>query len=139
LPADYKPGTSLFGKPPTPHDVIDVYSVGAIKEFTLKKKYYVYKAGFELGPCLSFDKAAQFTPSNDIGGWLFSPSNYKTTFTKTTSFGLLLRSKLKMLDLLSWGIELVSSVVINKSYPFYSMELNITSGTLKGLKKRSPR
>ena len=139
LPADFKPGTSLFGKRPMPQDVTNVYSIGAIKEITLKKTSYIYKAGFEFGPCLSFDKAAQFTPSNNIGGWLFSPSNYKTTFTKTNSFGLLLRSKLKMLDTLSWGIELVSSVVISKSSPFHSIELNITSGTYKGLKKRTPR
>ena len=137
LPVDYQPRSSFFGKPPIPQDLTNVYSIGAIKEVTLKKKSYIYKAGLELGPCLLFNKAAQFTPSYDRGGWFGNPSNYKATFTKTDLFGLLVRSKIKMVGLQSWGIELVSSVVISKSSPFYSIEFNITSGTLKGHRKRA--
>lgn len=37
LPVDYKPRSSFFGKPPIPWDITNVYSIGAIKEVTLKK------------------------------------------------------------------------------------------------------
>lgn len=137
LPVDYIPRTSFFGNHPiTPQDITNVYSIGAIKEITIKKSTSLYKAGLELGPCLLFNKEVQFTRSYNLGGWFGTPTNYNTTFTKTNLFGLLLRPKLKMVDIQNWGVELASSIVITKSSPFYDIEMNITSGSIRLNKKK---
>jgi hypothetical protein len=135
LPDDYHPGTSFFGDPPTPHDVVNVYSIGAIKEMTLRQRSYIYKAGLELGPCLLYNGFIAFTPSNARSGLFGYPSNYNQSVRRTNVFGLLVRPKVKMLDRQNWGVELASSIVIG-SDPFYGIELNVTSGSFKAMKKK---